>query len=172
MLRLISIVLLIYSFFVIQTSIPTLPSRIPTHFNAEGVANGWGSPDTLWILFGAQALVSLVFLTIPLLSQIIPGAIHFGTRRLSDFPPDKQPQMISMLNDMAACMSIVINVFFVFFVTDMVRAVAQPIPHLHPVMPLVLLFAGMFAVLFYYGARFYRAANDVIGGNPQSKISS
>ena len=36
MLRLISIVLLIYSFFVIQTSIPTLPARIPTHFNAEG----------------------------------------------------------------------------------------------------------------------------------------
>jgi uncharacterized membrane protein len=160
MLRLISLVLLIYSFFVLRTSIPTLPARIPTHFDAAGVANGWGSPDTLWILFGAQALVTLVFLIIPYLGQLAPGAIHFGTTRLSDLPPGKRPQMLSMLNEMAAYLSIVMNVFFVFLVMEMVRAVAQPMPHFQPLLPMIFLLASMFAIMGYYFVQFNRAARQ------------
>jgi uncharacterized membrane protein len=29
-----------------------LPARIPTHFNAEGVADGFGARSTLWVLVG------------------------------------------------------------------------------------------------------------------------
>jgi len=67
MLQLISLVMVIYSYFLIQTNISKLPRLIPTHFNAAGVANGWGSPDTLWILLGAQALTTVVFLAVPYL---------------------------------------------------------------------------------------------------------
>ena len=56
MLRLISLILLAYSYFLIQTNLSKLPARMPTHFNAAGVADGWGSPDMLWVLFGAQIL--------------------------------------------------------------------------------------------------------------------
>ena len=55
MLQLVSLMMLIYSYFLIRTNLPNLPARIPTHFNAAGVADGWGSPDTLWVLLGAQA---------------------------------------------------------------------------------------------------------------------
>src|ERR1035441_7749610 len=65
MLQLISIAMVVYSYFLIQTNLPNLPPRIPTHFNAAGVADGWGSPDTLWILLGVQALTCAVFLIMP-----------------------------------------------------------------------------------------------------------
>lgn len=87
MLQLISLVMVIYSYFLIQTNLPKLPRRIPTHFNAAGVADGWGSPDTLWVLLGVQALTCVLFLIVPYVGQRFPGAIHVGSRRLSDFPP-------------------------------------------------------------------------------------
>jgi uncharacterized membrane protein len=172
MLQLISIVMVIYSFFIIRTSIPTLPQRIPTHFNAAGVANGWGSPDALWILLGAQALTCAVFLIVPYLGHLSPGAIHFGTRRLSDFPPDQRPRLLSMLNDMAAYMNIVMNLFFVFMLMEIVRAAAQPIPHIHPLLPMVFLVGGTFGILIYYPAQFSRAAKREHGGDSPNKITS
>ena len=57
MLKLISLALALYSCFLIQTNLPKLPRSIPTHFNAAGEPNGWGSPDTLWILLGVQVLL-------------------------------------------------------------------------------------------------------------------
>ena len=158
MLQLISLVMVIYSYFLIQTSIPKLPRLIPTHFNAAGVANGWGSPDTLWILLGAQALTTVVFLAVPYLGQRNPGAVHFGSRRLSSFPPSQRARVVSMLNDMAGYMSIVMNLFFVFMLLEIVRAAAQPIPHIHPVFPMVLMVGGTIAILFYYFGQFRRIA--------------
>ena len=100
MLQLISIVMVVYSYFLIQTSIPKLPRFIPTHFNAAGVADGWGSPETLWILLGAQALTCAVFLAVPYIGLRHPGSVHFGSRRLSDFPPAQRERMLPMLNDL------------------------------------------------------------------------
>ena len=65
-----------------------------------------------------------------------------------------------MLNDMAGYMSIVINLFFVFMLLEIVRAAAQPIPHIHPVFPLILMVGGTIAILFYYFGQFRRIAKD------------
>jgi len=62
MQRLIALGLAFYSFFLIKTNMPRLPERIPTHFNAAGEANGWGSPDSLWVLLVLQVLVCGLFL--------------------------------------------------------------------------------------------------------------
>lgn len=48
MAKIVAATLAIYSAFLIQTSLPGLPARIPVHFNSSGQPNGWGSPHTLW----------------------------------------------------------------------------------------------------------------------------
>jgi uncharacterized membrane protein len=158
MLQLVSLVMVVYSYFLIQTSLPKLPRSIPTHFNAAGVADGWGSPDTLWVLLGAQALTCAVFLIVPYLGQRNPGAVHFGSRRLSEFPPAQRARMVSMLNDLAGYMSIVMNLFFVFMLHEIIQAAAQPIPHIHMLWPLVLLVGGTLGIMLYYLGQFRRAA--------------
>jgi uncharacterized membrane protein len=158
MLRLISLLLLVYSFFIVRTALPTLPRCIPTHFNAAGVADGWGSPDILWTLLGAQALMCALFLIVPYLGQLSPNLVHFGRRRLSDFAPAQRARALSMMSDMAACLSIVMSVFFVLMLHSFIRAATQPIPRLHPVFPLVLLIGGMVTILVYYFVQFARVA--------------
>ena len=158
MLNLIPIVIVVYSYFLIKTSIPNLPRCIPTHFNAAGAPNGWGSPDTLWVLLGAQALTCAIFLIVPYVGQLSPGAVHLGTRRLNDFPPAQRERVLSMLDDMTGYMSIVINVFFLFVLHKIIQSAAQPIPRLHMFWPLALLMVGTFAIVLYYLDQFRRAA--------------
>jgi uncharacterized membrane protein len=166
MLQLISLVMVIYSYFLIRTNLPKLPRSIPTHFNAAGVADGWGSPDTLWVLLGAQALTCAVFLMVPYLGQRNPGAVHFGSRRLSEFPPAQRVRMVAMLNDMAGYMSVVMNLFFVFTLHEIIQAATQAHPHIHMLWPLALLMGGMFGITLYYLGRFRRAAKgDVDASN-------
>jgi uncharacterized membrane protein len=172
MLQLVSLVMVIYSYFLIQTNLPKLPRCIPTHFNAAGVADGWGSPDTLWALLGAQALTCAVFLVVPYLGQRNPGAVHFGSRRLSDFSPPQRARMVSMLNDMAGYLSIVMNLFFVFMLLQIVRAATQPNPHIHPLGPMVLLGAGTIGILLFYTGQFRRAAKGEGDGDPANELKS
>lgn len=170
MLQLISLVLLIYSYFVTRTTIPTLPQRIPVHFNAAGEPNGWGSPEVFWMLLGAQTLCTVLFITAPYLGQLAPGAVHFGRRRLSDFPPAQRPRLLAIMSDMSAYMSIVMNLFFVLMLHEMIRAVREPVPRLHPLFPLGMLIAALVGVVVYYFWKFNAAARNADGMDspPQS----
>ena len=158
MAQLISFVLMAYSYLLIRTAIPTLPGTIPTHFNAAGVADGWGSPDTLWILLEAQALTSAVFVLVPFLSQRFPGAVHFGSRRLNDFPPEQRSQAASLMSDMAGYLNVMMNLFFVFMVHEMIRAATQAMPSIHVFWPLGLLLGGTIALTLYHLRQFRRIA--------------
>jgi uncharacterized membrane protein len=160
MLQLISLVLVIYSYFLIKTNLPNLPRIIPTHFNGAGVANGWGSPDTLWVLLGAQALTCGMFLVMPYFSQRYPKLVHFGRRKLSEFSPGQRARMLTILNDMAGYSNILLNVFWVFMLMEILRASAQPIPRIHPLFPMVLLVGGMMGIMVYYMAQFRRVAKE------------
>jgi uncharacterized membrane protein len=172
MLQLISLVMVIYSYFLIQTNIPKLPRIIPTHFNAAGVADGWGSPDTLWVLLGAQALTCAVFLIVPYVGQRFPGAVHFGSRKLSDFPPAQRARMVPILNDLAGYLSILMNVFFVFMLHEMIKAATQPIPHLHMFWPLGLLMGGTLGIMLNFLWKFRRAAKQEDEGGPPNELTS
>jgi len=171
MLQLISLVILIYCYFLVQTSLPKLPGVIPTHFNADGVANAWGSPDVLWFVLGAQALTCAIFLIVPYLGQRIPQAIHFGSRRLSDFPPAQRPRMVAMLNDLAGYLNIVMNLFFVIMLREMIRSATEPIPRIHVRLPLAFLVGGMFGVMLYYLGKFRRAAKGEDQSNPKDELT-
>jgi len=165
MLQLLSVLMVLYSYFLIETSIPKLPRLIPTHFNAAGVPNGWGSPQTLWFLFGAQVLTCAVFLAVPYIGLRHPQKVHLGSRRLSDFPPAQRARILPMLNLMGASLSLVTNLFFVYMLRQNIRAAMEPIPHSDARLPLLLLVAGTLAVVLYFTTRFSRAAKSSDDGN-------
>jgi hypothetical protein len=114
---------------------------------------------------GAQALTCAVFLIVPYLGEKAPSMVHFGRRRLSDFAPAQQARMSAMLKDMAAYMSIVMNVFFVLMLLEVTRAASEPNPRIHPLFPMVLLLGGTFGILLYYTGRFLRVAKGEDGGD-------
>lgn len=153
MLQFISIALTIYSFFMVRSIVPTLPARIPMHFNAAGFANGWGSPQGLWLLFGAQALCCAIFLLIPFLGQLMPGAMHFGRRRLSDCPESQRPQVLLVLNRIAGWMNVVMNLLFADLLRQVIAAARETTPQIHPILPLVLSMGCMAGILIYFAAR-------------------
>jgi uncharacterized membrane protein len=172
MLQLISVVMVIYSYFLVQTNVPKLPRIIPTHFNAAGVADGWGSPDTLWFLLGAQALTCGVFLIVPYVGKRFPGMVHFGTRRLSDLSPAQRTRMLPMLNNMTGYLAIVMNLFFVFMLQKIIQAAAQPLPHLEMFWPMALLLGGTLSIVLYYLRKFNRVAKGADEGDPSNDVTS
>jgi uncharacterized membrane protein len=117
MRQLITLGLAFYSFFLIKMNIPRLPARIPTHFNAAGEADGWGSPDTLWFLLVAQVLTCGLFLVAPLLGRRFPGAVNLGFRKLSDFTPAQRERIMPFLTDMMGYMSVLLSLLFCILTT-------------------------------------------------------
>jgi hypothetical protein len=53
-----------------------LPDRIPTHFDAAGNPNGWGSPSPLWLL---PVVAVALYLLITILTQF-PKAFNYPVR--------------------------------------------------------------------------------------------
>jgi uncharacterized membrane protein len=171
MLQLISLILVVYSYFLIQTNFPTLPRLIPTHFNAAGMTNAWGSPDVLWMVLGAQALTCAVFLLVPFVSQRNPDSVHFGSTRLNDIPPDQRARAVLVLSDMAGYLNAVMNLFFVFILHETIQAARQPVPHIQVIWPLGILIGSTAGIMQYYAGKFRRLAKGDNGGNPSNKIT-
>jgi uncharacterized membrane protein len=53
-----------------------LPDRIPTHFDASGISNGWGPASTLWLL---PVVAAALYLLITILAQL-PNAFNYPVR--------------------------------------------------------------------------------------------
>ncbi len=53
-----------------------LPAKIPTHFNAAGQADGWGTPGMLWLL---PIIAGIIFALMTAVARY-PGAFHFPGR--------------------------------------------------------------------------------------------
>jgi uncharacterized membrane protein len=160
MLRLISLVLMFYSYFLIRTRLSNLPPCIPTHFDAAGNANGWGSPNTLWFLLIAQVVTGVVFLFVPYMGRRFPGIVNLGTRRLSDYTPAQQARILPLLHDMMAYMSILMNLFFVFMLQGVIHAATQSHPQLPAAWPLGLLLGSSLFITLYYLRRITRTAKE------------
>lgn len=160
--KLISLALVFYSYFLIHTNISNLPQLIPTHFNAAGEADGWGSPSTLWILLGVQILTSVVFLCVPYLGQRFPQFVNLGLRKLSDYSPEQRLRILPLLHDMMGYMSIVTNLYFAFTLHCLIQAAGQPHPHLPVALPLGLLLGATLGLTFYYLRRIGQVAKETV----------
>lgn len=158
MLKVVAAALALYSYFLIQTSLPHLPARIPTHFNLAGKPDGLGSPHALWLVFGTQVLIAGLMLLIPFLGRRIPGAVHLGTRRLSDYTPEQRELIMPLLEQMAGLMSVAVGLFFVYVIREMIRAAEQPGSKTHIGWAAGLFAGGMVGVSLCYMRRMSRVA--------------
>jgi uncharacterized membrane protein len=163
--RLFTLALAIYSFFLIKTRIPLLPARIPTHFNAAGEANGWGSPDTLWFLLLVQVLICGLLLAMPLIGLRYPGSVHLGRRRLSDFGPEVRERIMPLFTDMMGTMSVLLSLLFSFLLHEIIQAASSSQPHFSPKWELGLFLAGTAVTLIYYLSRIYAVTSEAISGS-------
>lgn len=53
-----------------------LPARIPTHFNAAGQPDGWGTPSMLWLM---PVVAAVIYLLMSLVARY-PAAFNFPMR--------------------------------------------------------------------------------------------
>jgi uncharacterized membrane protein len=160
MQRLIAIGLAFYSFFLIKTNIAGLPARIPTHFKATGEADGWGSPDTLWVLLLVQVLASGLFLVIPLLSRRFPESVNLGSRKLSDFTPAQRARIMPLFTDMMGYMSVLLSLLFCILLRETIHAASSSHLQISLLWAFGLFFAGEAATLIYYLRRIFAVANE------------
>jgi uncharacterized membrane protein len=163
MAKIVAAALAIYSAFLIQASLPSLPARIPVHFNAAGQPNRWGSLDTLWVLLVFQVLVAGVMLSVSFWGRRFPGSVHLGTQRLSDLTPEQRERVWLLLDQMAGWMSVAASLFFVFIIRQSIRAAKSCNPEFHAGWAAVLFVGGIVGVGFYYLRRINKTAATVEG---------
>lgn len=156
--KIVAAALAIYSYFLIQTSLPNLPSRIPTHFNFAGQPDGWGSPHTLWVLLAFQVLTACAMLSISFWARRFPRTVHLGTRRFSDCTPEQRELILPLLDQMAGFMGVVTSLFFIYLIREAIRAAGAARPQFHQGWAPVLFVSGMVGVSLYYVWRINQVA--------------
>lgn len=160
--RLITAALAVYSFLLIRTSIARLPARIPTHFNAAGEPNAWGSPNILWTLLLIQVATCGVLLLMPLLTRRFPGMVHLGWRNLNDFSTTQQQRILPLLTAMMEYLTVPLAFLFTVLVHQMIAAASSPHPRLSIWWALALFISGTAAILIYYMRRINVAADGAL----------
>ncbi len=153
MSKIVAAALVLYSYFLIQTSLPYLPSRIPVHFNLAGQPDGWGSPNTLWVLLGFQVSVCAVMLTVSAWARRYPGLVHLGTRNLSDFSLEQRGLVLPLLGQLGGWMSVIAGLFVVFIIRESIHAAGSAHPQFHMGWAAVLFIVGLAGVSVYYVRR-------------------
>jgi uncharacterized membrane protein len=63
--KLISIILVVLSFLIAFIAIPLMPSIIPVHWGAEGIADGFGVPESMYLFPIIMLGMLILFLVIP-----------------------------------------------------------------------------------------------------------
>ena len=69
--ELIALVGLIFTVALVADFYSRLPERIATHFNGAGVANGFGTRSTLWVLVGISVLLYAMLSAINWVPRIV-----------------------------------------------------------------------------------------------------
>jgi uncharacterized membrane protein len=159
--KIVTAALALYSAFLIQTSLPNLPSRIPVHFNAAGQPNGWGRPHTLWVLLAFQVLTACLMLSMSFFGRRFPRTVNLGTLRLSDCTPEQRERVLPLLDRMAGWLSVFTSLFFVDIISEAIRAAGSSNPQFHAGWTAVPFVVCMIGLAFYYVWRINKAVRGV-----------
>ena len=131
-----------------------LPERIPTHFNAMGEPNAWGSPSTLWLL---PAVAAFVFLLISLVS-LFPGSFNFPVRST----PVSRPRLVALTIRMMAWVKVELVCLFLYIQWSIIQSVRGGRAALSPVIVPIFLVA-VFATIAAHAVAVFRAAREASG---------
>jgi uncharacterized membrane protein len=69
-LEAVPLLLLFLVFFLLFSNYPALPETIPTHFNSQGLPDGWGHKNTLFIFLGMSIFIYALFTGITVLLAV------------------------------------------------------------------------------------------------------
>jgi uncharacterized membrane protein len=125
-----------------------LPSKVPTHFDAAGNANAWGSPGTLWFL-PIVAVALYLFIT----------AISFvpvGDKKTALLTPQARARLQALTRQMTAWLKLELVCLFTciqWFILKSVREGAGGLPKV--VMPIFLV--AVFANVVWHMVAIRRA---------------
>ena len=105
---------LVFAVLVVSDFYSRLPERIATHFDAMGVANGYGSRSTLWVLVG---IASLLYVVLSLIS-IVPRRMSLR-RQLS---PEREKEVWTATAAMVGWIKAEMCWMFAYLCLGMVRS--------------------------------------------------
>jgi len=126
-----------------------LPARIPTHFNAAGQADGWGTPGMLWLI---PIVGSVIYLLMTLVARF-PGAFQFPLRTL----PAGGRQLEVLALSMIAWLKAEVVCLFAWIQYETINIVRQGQGRLSPLF-VPLLLVAVFWTIGWHMAAMRRAA--------------
>ena len=130
-----------------------LPDRIPTHFNAAGRPDGYGSPAMLLVF---PVIATVIYLLMTLVSRF-PAAFNFPVR----VTPLNRQRLEELALRMIAWLKTEVVVFFSLIESGAIRAVRQPDQRLSPLlMPMLLVV--VFATCIIHITAIFRAGRSVL----------
>ena len=126
-----------------------LPDRIPTHFDAAGNPNGWGSPSPLWLL---PVVAVALYLLITILTQF-PKAFNYPVRLTAE----NRARLAALTLQMIAWLKVELVCLFAGIQWSIIDSIRQGEGKLSPALVPVFLVA-VFATLGWHIAAMFRAA--------------
>lgn len=107
-----AVAMLIGIFAMVALNWPELPERVPTHFNATGAPDGWGSKTSMWFLPGMAVL----------LYALLTAASRFQSLINLPLNVDRsQPEVRKILLSMTIVLKAVILMSFLYIVTASIQ---------------------------------------------------
>ena len=111
--ELIALAGLVFAAAVVVDFYSRLPERIATHFNAEGIANGFGAKSILWVLVGVAVLLYLTLTVMGGLSRVV--------RLQRPLAPEREKVVLVESMAMVGWVKVVICWMFAYICLAMVR---------------------------------------------------
>jgi uncharacterized membrane protein len=128
-----------------------LPERIATHFNAEGVANGFGARSTLWVVLGIACFLYAMLSMI----NFVPGVVNLK-RPLS---PEREKLVLAESMTLVGWVKVEVCWMFAYICLAMVRnGMGMQVGLGRWFLPVTLVV--VFGTMGFYLARIFR----VVGG--------
>jgi uncharacterized membrane protein len=111
--ELIALAGVVFAIWVVGDFYSRLPERIATHFNAEGMANGFGTRSALWVLVG---ILCLLYLTLSAVERI-PRVVNLK----KPLAPEREQVVLAESMEMVSWIKVEICWMFAYICLAMVR---------------------------------------------------
>lgn len=132
-----------------------LPQRIPTHFDAAGNPNGWGTSTMLLLLPGTAVFIYLLFTVV----TRFPSAFNYPVRVTAQ----NRSQLQALALNMIAWLKVELICLFTWIQWATIQVVRHPQQGL-PGMLMPVALVAVFATIAWHIVAMFRAAQPQSGG--------